>query len=116
MAYYLFQAAYTPEAAKSLIKKPEDRAKTVRTTVERLGGKMHGFWFAFGDYDTVLILELPDNVTAGAFSLAVSAGGALRAAKTTSLLTVTEGLAAFKRAARAAYRPPGKPGPVRSSV
>ena len=42
MAYYLFQASYTPEALASLIKKPQDRIEIVRKVVENLGGTVHG--------------------------------------------------------------------------
>jgi uncharacterized protein with GYD domain len=108
MGHYLVEAAYTPEAWKSLLKKPEDRQKAIRPVIEKLGGSLVNFWYAFGDYDVVLIFEMPDNVSAAAFSLAAMAGGALRAVKTTPLLESTEALAAMKRAAKAGYRAPGK--------
>jgi hypothetical protein len=44
--------------------------------VEKLGGKLETKWFCFGDYDLVAVLDMPDNVSAAAFSLAASAGGA----------------------------------------
>jgi uncharacterized protein with GYD domain len=78
----------------------------VRQVIEKLGGRFEGFWFAFGDYDLATIFELPDNVTAAAFSLAVSAGGALKALKTTPLITTKEAVEAMKKAAKAGYRPP----------
>jgi hypothetical protein len=56
----------------------------------------------------VVIAEMPDNISAAAFSLATSAGGALKAIKTTPLLTIEEGLEAMKQAAGAGYRPPGR--------
>jgi uncharacterized protein with GYD domain len=54
------------------------------------------------------ILEMPDNVSAAALSLAQMAGGALRSMKTTPLLELPEGLEAMKRAATSGYQPPGK--------
>jgi uncharacterized protein with GYD domain len=108
MAHYLIQAAYTAEAWKSLLKKPEDRKQAIRPVVEKLGGNVVNSWYAFGDYDVVLIVEMPDNVSAAAFSLAAMAGGGLRELKTTPLLELVEGLEAMKRAAQAGYRPPGK--------
>ncbi|HYG34080.1 MAG TPA: GYD domain-containing protein [Clostridia bacterium] len=108
MPHYLIQASYTPEAWKTLLKKPEDRNQAIRPVIEKLGGSMVNSWYAFGDYDVVLIVEMPDNVSAAAFSLAAMAGGSLRAVKTTPLLELAEGLEAMKRGAKAGYRPPGK--------
>jgi uncharacterized protein with GYD domain len=106
MAYYLLQVSYTPETWKALIKNPQDRTKAVRPVAEKLGGSLQGAWFAFGDYDLVLILEMPDNISAGALAVAAAAGGAVRSIKTTPLLTITEGLAVMKKAASSGYRPP----------
>jgi uncharacterized protein with GYD domain len=108
MGQYLLEAAFTPEAWKSLLKKPEDRQDVIRPVIEKLGGSFVNSWYAFGDYDVVLIFEMPDNVSAAALSLAAMAGGALRAVKTTPLLESTEGIEAMKRAAKAGYRAPGK--------
>jgi hypothetical protein len=54
------------------------------------------------NYDLVGILNLPDNVSAAAFSLAVSAGAAVKAIKTTPLMTLEEGIQAWRRPLRAA--------------
>src|SRR5438874_8359726 len=104
MAYYLMEVGYAPEAWKTLLKKPEDRTKAIRPVIEKLGGSLEGAWFAFGDYDLVIIAQMPDNVSAAAFSLAAAAGGALRSIKTTPLMEITEGLGAMKRAAQCGYQ------------
>ena len=106
MPYYLIQTAYTAEACADLVKSPQDRLEAVGPVVERLGGKLLSFYMAFGDYDVVGVAEMPDNVSAAAFSMAVSAGGAVRAVKTTPLMTVQEGIEAFRKAGQAGYRPP----------
>ena len=108
MGYYLYQGAYTPEALKTLIKKPANRLDVVRKAVEELGGTVEGFWFAFGEYDFVLVIQMPDNVSVAALSLAVAGGGAVQNAKTTPLMTTDEGMAAMKRAGGSSYKPPGK--------
>ena len=108
MAYYLYQAAYSAEALRVLTKKPVNRFEVVRKAVEELGGRVEGAWFAFGEYDVVLILQMPDNVSAAALSLAASAGGAIQRGKTTPLLTTDEGLAAMKKAGASKYKAPGK--------
>jgi uncharacterized protein with GYD domain len=108
MGYYLFEGSYTPEALKALIKKPVNRSEVIRKAVAELGGSVEGSWFAFGERDVVLIVQMPDNVSVAALSLAVGAGGAIQHGKTTPLMTMEEGLAAFKKAATSTYRPPGK--------
>ena len=106
MAHYLLQVAYTPEAWAALTKNPQDRIEAVRPAVERLGGKIQGAWFAFGEYDIVAVFEMPDNVSAAAISIAFSAGGAVKAVKTTPLMTVAGGIEAMKKAGGTGYRPP----------
>jgi uncharacterized protein with GYD domain len=107
MAYYLYQGSYTPDAWKALIKKPVNRFEVGQKAVEELGGSVEGVWFAFGQQDVVLILQMPDNVSAAALSLAVAAGGAVQG-KTTPLMTVDEGLAAMRKAGASSYQPPGQ--------
>jgi uncharacterized protein with GYD domain len=105
---YLLQVAYTPEAWASLIANPHDRIDIVRPVVEKLGGKIAQGWFAFGDYDLVAIIDMPSNVEAAAFSLAASAGGGVRAIKTTPLLSTAEGIEALKKAGKSGYQAPIK--------
>ncbi len=105
MPSFLVQASYTSEALASLIKNPQNRMEVVRKLVEGLGGKLVGGWMSFGDYDIVLIADLPDHVSAAAIALAASAGGSLKAIKTTPLLNSDEGLAAVKKAASSGYTP-----------
>ena len=105
MASFLVEAAYTPEAWSILVKNPQDRMQVVKGTVENLGGKVERSWLSFGDYDVVIVVDLPDNVSAAALAMAVSAGGSCKAVKTTPLLTAEEGLEALKKAAGSGYRP-----------
>jgi uncharacterized protein with GYD domain len=92
MPLYLLQVAYTSEGWASLLKSPQNRLDAVRPAVEKLGGKIETGWFCFGDYDLVSILQMPDNVSAAAFSVAASAGGAIKAIKTTPLLSLEDGV------------------------
>ena len=79
MALFAQEIAYTPVAWKALMKEPANRLEVVREVVARLGGRLVDGWFTFGDFDALVICELPDNVSAAAFSMAVNAGGAMRA-------------------------------------
>jgi uncharacterized protein with GYD domain len=107
MPMYLTRFSYTPEAWARLVKNPEDRRVAVKQSVESVGGKLHGFWYAFGDQDGYTLLEAPDNVSMAATVIAIGAGGAVRSLQTTVLLTVDETVAALKKAASIAYRAPG---------
>ena len=106
MAFYLIQAAYHSQGWDGLLKNPHDREAAIRPGVEGLGGRIVGLWFAFGDYDLVGVFEMPDNISIAAFMLAAAANPAVKAIKTTTLLTMEEGIAAMQRAPRAGYRPP----------
>ncbi len=106
MAYYLIQVAYTREAWAAMVKNPQNREEAVKPVIGRLGGRIKGLWLAFGEYDAVAIVELPDNTSAAAFSVAAAAAGAVKAFRTTPLMTVEEGLAAMKKAGDIGYRPP----------
>ncbi len=107
MPLYLTKFSYTPETWARLIGNPEDRREAARTYIESVGGKLHGFWYAFGEHDAYALYEAPDNVAMAANALAVTAGGALSSLETTVLLTVEETLDALRRARPIAYRPPG---------
>ena len=108
MPSYMVQVAYTAEAWAALIKKPQNRIEAVRPAIEKIGGKINGAWFTFGEYDLIVILQMPDNVSAAAISMAFSAGGATKSVKTTPLMTLEEGIKAMKKAAGTGYKPPGK--------
>ena len=87
--------------------KPEDRRDAARMYIEGVGGKLHGFWYAFGEYDAYNLWEAPDNVSMAAVAMAISGGGALSKYETTVLLTVEETMDAMRRANDIRYRPPG---------
>jgi len=107
MPLYMFQAAYTSEAWKAQIDNPQNRIEQVRPMLESQGGKILGAYYAFGEYDLVILLEAPDNVSVSALALAAAAGGAVNAQKTTVLMSIEEGIAAMRKASGTGYRPPG---------
>lgn len=105
MASYLLQVGYTPEAWSAMIQSPQDRSAAIKDPVEKLGGRVERFWLSFGDYDVVGVIDMPDSVSAAAFSMAIAAGGACRAVRTTPLLSSMEGMDAMKKAASCGYKP-----------
>jgi uncharacterized protein with GYD domain len=108
MPMYLTRFSYTPEAWSRLAKNPEDRREAARSYIESVGGKLHGFWYAFGEYDGYNLWEAPDNVSFAAVAIAIGSGGALSKIETTVLMTVEETMEAMGRAATIRYRPPGE--------
>ena len=78
MAKYLFEARYTAEGAKGVAREGgTGRRNAIMHMAEALGGKVESFYFAFGDVDAYVVVDLPDNVSASAAALAVcQAGGA----------------------------------------
>jgi uncharacterized protein with GYD domain len=106
MPLYMFETAYKDTAAKALISKPQDRVAAVEKACASLGGRLVSLYFAFGDYDVVTIVELPDNEAAAAFALGASAGGALSKFRTTVLLSTAEAVSSMKKAKKLAYAPP----------
>jgi len=107
VSFYLMRFGYTSEAWARLIKKPEDRREVARGIIEQLGGKLHGFWYGFGEHDGFVLIEAPSNVSAAAFAVGISAGGSLRSSETTVLLTVEETIDMLKKAQDLPYRAPG---------
>ena len=106
MATYLIQAAYTPEGWASLVQKPQDRVEAIKPAIDQLDGTVIAGWLSFGEYDIVAIVDMPDNVSAAAFSMAASAGGAVKSIKTTPLMTTEEGMRAMEKAQASSYAPP----------
>ena len=108
MATYMVQCTYTAAAWSAMVKNPQDRGEIVGKALEKMGGKMLGYWMTFGDYDVVAIAEMPDDISMAAFSMAVAAGGACSTFKTTALLTAKQAVQAMKKTAKTGYKPPKK--------
>jgi uncharacterized protein with GYD domain len=106
MPKFLYEAHYTPDGAKGIIKDGGSaRRAAIDKAVAALGGKMEAFYFAFGGVDAYVIVDLPDNVTAAAMALAVNQSG-LASTRTVVLMTPEEADAATKKVP--SYRGPGQ--------
>ncbi len=106
MAKYLIQTSYTPEGVKGLARGGGSaRRSAAEAAVKSVGGKIEAFYYAFGEADVFIIVDLPDNASAAALSFAVNQTGAVHA-RTTVLLTPEEVDQAVKRTVD--YRPPGR--------
>ena len=107
MPLYLTRFSYTPETWAKLIGNPEDRRTAAQEYIESVGGKLHGFWYAFGEHDGYTLWEAPDNVSMAAVALAIGSGGALSSIETAVLMTVDETIEALGKASQVGYRAPG---------
>lgn len=106
MPLYLGRFSYSTEAIKAMVANPQDRSKAASEVAESLGGKILGFWFAFGESDGIFLMEAPDNATVVALAMTIGASGALSDVETTVLLDMDEAQEAMRKAADATYRPP----------
>ena len=105
MAKFLLEARYTVEGAKGVAKEGGTGCRAAVTKmVEGLGGKLEALYYAFGDIDAYLILDLPDATTAAAIALAAAQSGAV-AVKTVVLITPEEMDSAAEKTVD--FRPPG---------
>ncbi len=104
MPKYLYKASYTTDGTKGLLKEGgSSRQAQVEGTVQGLGGKLEAFYYAFGESDVFVIVDVPDAITAAAISLTVNATGAV-AVSTVALMTPQEIDQASKKSV--SYRPP----------
>ena len=105
MPKYLLQVNYTAEGARGLhVDGGTKRQHAAKSATESVGGRLEAFYFAFGVHDAVCIVDVPDNVTMAALSLAVTASGAVEAI-TTPLLTAEDLDHAVSK--HTAYKKPG---------
>ena len=104
MPHYCHQVSYTKEAWASLMADPQDRLDIVRIPIEKLGGKLHSAFFAFGPFDVIAITEMPDNISAAAIAIAFAAGGAVASIQTTPLMTAAQAIEAMRKAGTCGYK------------
>ncbi|MFC4786077.1 GYD domain-containing protein [Nocardioides sp. MAHUQ-72] len=108
MAQYLLEVAYTADSWAKQVRDQGNVLDRIEPLVESCGGRIESLFYAFGDYDLVGIADFSTPEGAAAFSLAATAGGAVKSFRTTPLLTIDQGLTAMARANESAklYRPP----------
>ena len=106
MPKYLVAGSYSADGLKGLQRdKASGRRTAVTAAVEGAGGKLESLYYALGEDDVYLIVDLPDNVSAAAFGIAVSAAGLVHT-RTTALMTVEEVDQALAKSVN--YRAPGR--------
>jgi uncharacterized protein with GYD domain len=105
MPKYLFYGEYTPEGYKGLVKEGgTKRIEAAKQALGSVGGSLEAFYFSFGENDFYIIVDLPDNVTTTAVTLAGNVSGTFRI-KGVPLLTAAELDEAVNKSVD--FRPPG---------
>lgn len=107
MPKYLIVASYTSEGARGLLKDGgTKRRAAVEKVTKDLGGKVESFYYGFGSDDVYVVFDVPDNISAAAASLVVSASGAVEP-RTVVLITPDEMDEVAKKSQDLGYSPPG---------
>jgi uncharacterized protein with GYD domain len=98
MPIYITQGRYTRDAIKGMIVQPEDRADATARLIGKVGGRLLGYYVTFGDYDFMIIADVPNDVQMAAVLLAAGGGGGVTDLRTTVALTSIEAKGAFAAA------------------
>ena len=96
----MIQFSYKSETVGNLLKNPVDRSIAVGKLIKKLGGKMLGFYYSYGDYDGLVLADMPDSTSGFATTMVSFAGRGTTKIKTTVLITIKEAMAAMKKASR----------------
>jgi len=109
MPHFLVQFSYASGSIKGMIDHPEvDRAAQASAMVASLGARLLGYWYAFGPFDGVVLMEAPDCSAAASIAMAIRATGEVSRLETTVLLTMDEARQAMRNTAAATHLPPGE--------
>lgn len=106
MSKYLIEASYTGDGVKGVLKEGGSaRRAAVEQLVKAAGGTVESYYFVFGEDDVIVVVDLPDNATMAAVSLAISATGSVTTAVRVLLTPEEIDVAAHKTVN---YRAPGR--------
>jgi uncharacterized protein with GYD domain len=108
MPIFITQGRYSREAIKGMIAKPEDRGPVVAKLVEEAGGRMLAYYVTFGEYDFLIVSEMPSPKAAATVALAAAAGS-VSDLKTVLAMTTAEAREAFAATGQlvSGYKAPG---------
>lgn len=108
MPKFLFQVSYTAPGAVGVLRGGGSaRRAAVESMVQSLGGQLEAMYFAFGETDAFVIVDLPGHASATAASLVAKASGAA-SVRVTVLLSTEDVDEAVDAAEGIVYTPPGQ--------
>ena len=109
MPQFLIQFRYASRSIKKLLDEPEtDHAGQASAMVASVGARLLGYWYAFGDFDGMVMIEAPDNSVAAAIAMAIGGTGEVSRLETTVLMAMNEARQAMRNANRATHLPPAE--------
>jgi len=108
MKAFLILASYNSQTWAALVKEPKNRLEVANPIIDNLGGKIVCAYLTFGDYDSVAIVDMPDDVTAAALSMALLASTAFKSVKTTPILSWKDAVEAMKQAKKVLFELPNE--------
>jgi uncharacterized protein with GYD domain len=109
MPIFVTQGRFTREYLRGGLARPEDRQAVISRACQEAGGKLLNLYFTLGQYDFLLVTEMPDAMTASALTLAFAGGGGIEQTVTTQAFSTAEAKEMFERAGKIAYKPMGAP-------
>jgi uncharacterized protein with GYD domain len=105
MAKYLFKVKLTVDGLKGLLEEGGTaRREVVDRMVQSIGGRLESMYWAFGDDDIYVIVDLPGNASAAAMGMVVSAAGGVR---TSTVVLLSSGEIDEAVRQKVVYRAPG---------
>jgi len=88
--------------------KPEDRHAAISRLCEQAGGKLVSLYFTLGQYDFMVISEMPDAKAASVLAFVAAGGGGIEGSVTTQAFTTAEAREMLAAAGRITdYKPMG---------
>jgi uncharacterized protein with GYD domain len=110
MTIFITQGNFTREAMAGMVAKPEDRATTVAKLAKQAGGKLLAYYFTFGEYDFLTVMEGPDPQSMASALIVAGSTGGVTNLKTTVAMTSADAKKCFEAAGGIAksFRPAGK--------
>ena len=109
MPQFLIQFSYASPSVKAMLNHPDgDNAAQASAMVESVGARLRGYWYAFGTFDAVALIEAPHSTTAASIAMAIRGTGQVSRLETTVLLTMEESREAMRTAGAATHLPPGE--------
>jgi uncharacterized protein with GYD domain len=109
MPLFITQGRFTHEYIRGGLAKPEDRHAVISRLIEQAGGKLVSLYITLGQYDFLVVSEMPDAKAASTLALVAAGGGGIEGSVTTQAFTAVEAKDMFEAAGRLAggYKPMG---------
>jgi uncharacterized protein with GYD domain len=107
MAKFVIFFDLTSQSVKGMMDRPSDRERVVSNLLSGVGGTLDAYYWMFGRHDGMVIVDVPDSMSAAAVSLAVSSTGAFGHLETHELFPGSALNQIMETAKGLTYFPPG---------